>query len=88
MAIVLFTMPGQLADHVDRARARYHELVQAGMDEDHARVFHLRNKDPRLPGGDDFMKMAYAKSGTRRSSLQSDQFRALPDQLVRPFPVK
>jgi len=58
---------GQLADNVDRARERYHEFVQAGMDEDHAKVFHQRNKDSRLLGDDDFMEVAYAKSKTERS---------------------
>ncbi|MDQ6955331.1 MAG: transposase [Mariprofundaceae bacterium] len=58
---------GQLADSVDRARECYHEFVQAGMEEDHAKIFHQRNKDARLLGDDDFMEMAYAKAKTERS---------------------
>lgn len=68
---------GELASTVGRARERYLEFVQVGMEEDHAEAFHQRSKDSRLLGDDDFMRQTYAKS-----KIQCSEPPAL-DEIIR-----
>ena len=64
----------QLADDVERARVRYNELVQAGIEEDHAKAFHQQYEDSRVLGDDDFMEQAYAESETTCAQVPELKF--------------